>query len=338
MLDLKKLEESFVNDLPLLEPSTAYFNIVRRCNAGCKYCLDWTNDPSPSTDLTIEKIEEILRSLKKLGVSEVVFSGGEPYLRKDIIKVLQLAKTFEFTARIITNGTAFTEKNMLATIESGVTKIGVSIDSVDNVRFETIRGLNLELVKRNIGQLVKLREQHHKNLDLSLYVTITKLNIDDLIPLANYAKDLDVKIQFQPVHFAGTGLEDYIKKNLWPNEIENQKLELIVQELLEMRKKEKHIGSRPEYLAQIPSFFRNKTFYPMDRCYVSFVDIVIDQDLGVRPCWSMDPVGYLHQNSLEELWTSEKMKEIRTLIRLKKCPGCLYSCHINKKHVPLPLI
>ncbi|CAG0955876.1 PqqA peptide cyclase [Anaerolineales bacterium] len=336
MMDLNKLEKSFNTDIPQTEPTTAYFNVISRCNAGCRYCLDWKNNSNVNTDVSIQKIEEILTSLKKLGVIEVAFSGGEPYLRRDILDILRLAKNMGFVVRVITNGSAFTDKDMYKTIESGISKIGISIDSINATKFELIRGLNLDRVKSNIEKLVHLREQSHKTLDLSLYVTITKLNIEDLIPLAKYAQMLDVKIQYQPVHFSGTGLEDYILDNLWPNDQEINNITSVIYELIAMQKTVNNIGNRPEYLAQIPVFFRQKTFYPTNRCYVAYVDVVIDQDLGVRPCWSMFPVGFLTNHSLEELWVSEKMREMRSIIRLQQCPGCLYSCHINKKHVSLP--
>jgi len=207
---------------------------------------------------------------------------------------------------------------------------------VNSQKFKSIRGLDLELVKKNIEMLVKERDNKYKDLNISLYVTISNLNIDDLLPLADYAIKNNIKIQFQPVHYAGTGLENYILGNLWPNEVELIKLEKIINELIKIQKNAPNIGSRSEFLAQIPSFFRNKTFYPLDRCYVAYVDVNIDQDLGVRPCWSMEPIGFLSNEKLEDLWVSAQMKEIRSKIRMKQCPGCLYSCHINKKHVTLP--
>ena len=332
---LSRLRASFDADQPLLAPRIAYLNVIKRCNAGCKYCTDWKSDPDTTKDLPTSKVLEILEDLKLLGIQEVVLSGGEPFLRKDIFDIFESSIAFGLKVRTVTNGTAVTYQNAARLAKIGGLRIIVSIDSLDPVRMIRLRGLRLERVLGAIENLVAARSAVRADMYISLCVTITKHNIDDLVPLAEFAHSIGVGIAFQPVHFAGTGISDQILTDLWPNTAEVAKIERTVSALIELKRSGYAIGSRSDFLSQIPVFFRDKTFYPGEHCFAAYHDIVIDQDLGVRPCWSMEPLEYLNSKRIKDIWSSQRMKEQRALIRKKKCPGCMYSCHLNKGYVDL---
>jgi MoaA/NifB/PqqE/SkfB family radical SAM enzyme len=176
-------------------------------------------------------------------------------------------------------------------------------------------------------------------LRVSLYVTITKQNIDDLVDLAEYARSLGIEAQYQPVHFVGTGIEQTILTTLWPDASETARIAAAIDNLIEIAGDGSGtIGTRPDFLCQIPRFFAGRTFRP-EACTVAFTDIVIDGDLQLRPCWSMSGVGSVRaaqEGTLVSLWQSPEMTAARREIREKRCPGCLYSCHLNKPHINLP--
>jgi hypothetical protein len=163
------------------------------------------------------------------------------------------------------------------------------------------------------------------------------MNVDDLTALATYAAERDLAVSFQPVSSAGSGMADGVTNELWPDADEIGRLEATIDELEGMRAAGCRISNRPEFLAQIPDFFRRRTFYPGDACTVAYTDVVIDTEFGVRPCWPMEPVAYLSDTvRIEDVWFSQAMRDARRTIRLKQCPGCLYACHLDKRHTQLP--
>lgn len=70
------------------QPLHLTFFVTRRCNANCAFCFYLRNADHVRTDtkeLTLKEIQVISRSLGKL--LWVAFSGGEPYLRKDLVAI-----------------------------------------------------------------------------------------------------------------------------------------------------------------------------------------------------------------------------------------------------------
>jgi MoaA/NifB/PqqE/SkfB family radical SAM enzyme len=329
------LLEAYLRDEPQAPPRTAFVNILKRCNARCRYCTDWRASRDPRGDPSRDLLRGLFTDLVELGITDLVVSGGEPFLRRDVLDVLADAVALGLAVRVISNGSALTRDHVDALARLGVGRVGISIDSLEETRMRELRGLPVKRVMASIEMLAAL---HRENPDMrvSLFVTVTRRNIEDLMPLATYADALGISIQYQPVHWAGTGTELEILEQLWPTATEVDRLAEVISELVSWQQTgTSPIASSDRFLAQMPAFFVNRTFRPA-RCTVAYTDVVIDQDLNMRPCWSMDPVGSIARDSARRLWTSEQMRAARTQIRNGGCPGCLYSCHINKPHVELP--
>ena len=83
----------------LLDPTSS-------CNLKCIGC--WAADYKKNSDISYEKLDEVLTDATKLGVMDVLMSGGEPLIRKnDIIKLCEKHKRLNFG--MFTNGTLIDE-------------------------------------------------------------------------------------------------------------------------------------------------------------------------------------------------------------------------------------
>jgi MoaA/NifB/PqqE/SkfB family radical SAM enzyme len=76
------------------------YYVTYRCNAKCSFCDIWEK---PSPYINLKNVEENLKDLKKLGVSVIDFTGGEPLLHRELDEILRLAKSFGFITTITTN-------------------------------------------------------------------------------------------------------------------------------------------------------------------------------------------------------------------------------------------
>lgn len=85
-----------------------HIDITKRCNFRCLHCYH-TFDDYDNKDLTYEEIDEMFKILNELGVFKVTLSGGEPFLRKDIFKILKLGSKYHFIFEIFTNGSLLSE-------------------------------------------------------------------------------------------------------------------------------------------------------------------------------------------------------------------------------------
>ena len=89
-------------------PRTVQIEITNLCNARCIMCDRWNWDKKKAGNLTSNVMEKLFDDLINTGATEVIFSGGEPFMRPDFIDILALAKKSGLEVSIFTNGSLIT--------------------------------------------------------------------------------------------------------------------------------------------------------------------------------------------------------------------------------------
>ncbi len=169
--------------------------VTDRCNLRCFYCMPAKGIPhEPRAHLlSYEEIIRLLKVLGQLGFQKVRFTGGEPFLRKDFIKLLESTAEIEAykSIHITSNGTLL-QKHIPKLKQLGITKINLSIDSLDKERFHKItRRDDFDKVMQTFHLLVD------NGFKIKLNAVIMKgINTQDIIPLAELAKDNPVDVRF----------------------------------------------------------------------------------------------------------------------------------------------
>ncbi|MBM1106683.1 GTP 3',8-cyclase MoaA [Aurantibacter crassamenti] len=192
--------------------------VTDRCNLRCFYCMPAEGIVyEPKKDLlSYEEITRLLRVLGQLGFSKVRFTGGEPFLRKDFIKLLEhTAEIDAFNSiHITTNGTLL-QKHIVRLKELGITKINLSIDSLNAERFHKITRRNdFEKVMQTFHLLID------NGFQVKLNAVIMKgINTEDIIALAELTKNYNVDVRFiEEMPFNGgykENLEMYSAKDIY---------------------------------------------------------------------------------------------------------------------------
>jgi len=115
------------------------------CNLQCVHCLNASGPKDPwLKSLDKETVKRYIKEAEGLGVKEIYFTGGEPFLHKDILELLAFSLQVAPTT-VLTNGTMITEKmaDALAALarESPYSlEIRVSVDEIDPEKNDRIRG------------------------------------------------------------------------------------------------------------------------------------------------------------------------------------------------------
>lgn len=117
-------------------------SLTDRCNLRCTYCmpaegLDWL--PSPQLLSNAELLRLLDVAVRKLGVTDVRFTGGEPLLRKGLDEIIAGTAALRPRPRIAmtTNGIGFARRAE-ALRAAGLDRINVSLDTLDPHRFSAI--------------------------------------------------------------------------------------------------------------------------------------------------------------------------------------------------------
>ncbi len=104
--------------LLLIDPTSA-------CNLHCKGC--WAADYQKNSNLSYEKLDELFTDAQKIGVVQIIMSGGEPLMRKnDIIRLCE--KHRKLTFGLFTNATLIDEKFVEDLVRIGNLNVFVSIE------------------------------------------------------------------------------------------------------------------------------------------------------------------------------------------------------------------
>jgi pyruvate-formate lyase-activating enzyme len=76
------------------------WNITRACNLKCVHCYNDSGSQRAEDELSMQEAKEVLQDLAGFGVPSVLFSGGEPLLRKDLFEFLDCGRLFPPTERL----------------------------------------------------------------------------------------------------------------------------------------------------------------------------------------------------------------------------------------------
>jgi MoaA/NifB/PqqE/SkfB family radical SAM enzyme len=115
----------------LLNGSIMIWNFTNRCNLLCHHCYSKA-DANGVDSLTFEDIKKTVPSMQKAGVKFVIFSGGEPLIRKDIFDIAKLMKDYGIITYLSSNGMYITAKNSKQIVQD-FNYIGVSIDGDEQI-------------------------------------------------------------------------------------------------------------------------------------------------------------------------------------------------------------
>lgn len=120
---------------------TVSIELTHRCNLHCAHCcMNASNNLKEDTDLTLEKMKEMLDKIIIWNPKRIMLSGGEPMLRKDFSSILSyLRERFGGIIILSTNGTFINEKNASELVNQ-IDQFEISIDGIDEKTCSVIRG------------------------------------------------------------------------------------------------------------------------------------------------------------------------------------------------------
>jgi radical SAM protein with 4Fe4S-binding SPASM domain len=135
MLDIKlKIRSGHTSEREWMEPSilkTLFWNITYACNYHCGICFTDAGDPKPDELTTTEALATV-EKIHQAGIHDLILSGGEPFLRKDMIAILRHMAKFGIAVRIASNGSLLDQEILRRLRDETLAKsFQISLDTVD---------------------------------------------------------------------------------------------------------------------------------------------------------------------------------------------------------------
>jgi cyclic pyranopterin phosphate synthase len=170
-------------------------SITDRCNLRCFYCTPEGGQQSCRAELlTFEELEKVAEAAALAGISKIRITGGEPLERKGVVELCRRLNNIEGLEdlSLTTNGVRLKEFAR-PLFQAGVSRINVSLDTLQAERFTKITGRN-QLSKVLTG-IVEAREIGFYPIKINT-VVIREVNEDEIIDLARLSLTEPYHIRF----------------------------------------------------------------------------------------------------------------------------------------------
>jgi 12,18-didecarboxysiroheme deacetylase len=179
------------------------WNMTRRCNLKCVHCYAQAKDIEFENELSTEEGKDLIDDLASFGSPVMLFSGGEPTLRKDLPELAAYAREKGMRAVISTNGTLI-DRNMAKKLKDvGLSYVGVSLDGIreTNDKFRGMKGA-FDAALRG------LHNCQEEGIKVGLRFTINKQNVRDIPAIFDLLEEEKIpRICFYHLVYAGRGSE-----------------------------------------------------------------------------------------------------------------------------------
>ena len=115
-------------------------SVTDRCDFRCVYCMSEDMEFVPRSELlTLEELAQIARTFVELGVNKIRITGGEPLVRRNVIKLFQdIGRLPGLRELVLTTNGSQLARLAPELKEAGVKRINISLDSLDPEKFHHI--------------------------------------------------------------------------------------------------------------------------------------------------------------------------------------------------------
>ena len=205
--------------------------VTDRCNLRCTYCMPNENMVfSPRSELlSLEEMTSLIEVFEELGIEKIRITGGEPFMRKDIMKFIErIAESKHIKSWFITTNGVLMEPFIPQLKALGISGVNLSLDTLEADQF-------LKLTKRNDFHKVwsALESMLKNNIKVKINTVIQKgVNDRELVAMAQLAKTypVDVRfIEFMPFNGGQFNSSDFLSEETMINEI-SKNIDLVPRE------------------------------------------------------------------------------------------------------------
>lgn len=289
-------------------------SLTDRCNLKCKWCIA-ENRGDSTKSLQIESLLKFISDFKRLGGKALTFSGGgEPTLYPFFEIATLKAVENQVELGLMTNG--FFSKKLIPIIGDNFRWVRISLDTLNKDTYTKCKGVDaVDIVVSNIKEL---RNHNCKvGINCNIGENISIEDIKEIIGLVDFSD----YIQFRPIlprYFKNENIQ--INEEVWNflKELNHPKVNISVDKFKDLN---------------------NQNLFPFETCEGHFFSPILNSDGDIKVCMyhptdSRFSFGNIHQNSLEEIWSSQQRKDsiqfIRNLDYKKNCQMCCKLFELNK--------
>jgi 12,18-didecarboxysiroheme deacetylase len=214
------------------------WNCTRTCNLRCVHCYAGSEAKQYEGELTTDEAKAMIDDLAAYGSPVLLFSGGEPTLRPDVVELMKHAKQAGMRCVLSTNGTTITPEKAQEYAEVGLSYVGVSLDG-GQVTHDKFRGMPGSFERAMEG----IRNSRKAGIKVGLRMTINKGNVQDIDEIFDIMEKEQVnRACFYHLVYAGRGTK------LMEEDLDHEQTRAAVQKIMKRTRDWFDRGGKPEIL------------------------------------------------------------------------------------------
>ena len=185
------------------------WNMTKRCNLKCAHCYARSDETAGQDEMNTDQAKALIDDLAEFGSPVLLFSGGEPLVRADLLRLAHYAVGNGMRAVISTNGTLITREKARDLKEVGLSYVGISLDGGEGIH-DAFRGVPGAYAKAMQG----LENCQLEGLKVGLRFTISQRNQQEVPEVFSLLREREIpRVCFYHLVYSGRGSE-LIKEDL----------------------------------------------------------------------------------------------------------------------------
>lgn len=347
-------------------PREIKYEITFRCNLRCIMCplAAAFDDPGSKLvrewkeekELTTQEIFNLIDDAARMGVKKIGITGGEPFLRKDIIEIVQHIKKNKLKAAILSNGTLIDQRTAERIVQTGLDTLQFSIDGSEEIH-NRIRNSSTAYAKSmDAARFVRqaMMQNKARKPALSFCCTISSENVGSFKRIVDAAKAVDASISFGYLFYTTKEMEKKTNQEVQIGDVkgENQDIpdylkrfdvERLYTEVVETKRFARDIGVSVTFepdltKEEIRRRFEDDTYAYTNKCFYPWYALRINPYGAVYPCSMNMRMGSIREEPLSAIWNNEAYIRFRTKLKQQMLfPKCAKCCKLNDQlwtHLP----
>lgn len=299
------------------------WHLTERCNLRCRHCYQSGSVPEMGYEEICRAVDNV-RSAIQSWVTEYEmqmspsfhFTGGEPFLRKDLFEILGYVRDCGFSVSLMSNGTLIDSDTARRIKEAGVNDVQISLDGLEPTH-DSLRGRGS--YRRTLQGIRNLVAQ---GVEANINLTVSRINVGQMGKLVRLAEELRVSaIAFSRLVPTGRGA------GLSSEALTREEVAYFYSELRRDKDNPKVVVTSRDPLAAIAEMSGEsaQAEMPIGGCAAGIFGVTITADGTIMPCRRMDlPIGNIKEVSFRELWAGSPV--LWSLRRQEDYHGGCESC------------
>jgi MoaA/NifB/PqqE/SkfB family radical SAM enzyme len=348
-------------------PRNLTFEITYRCNLRCVMCPLYnelkkgsksklSTAIKASNELSTDEIISFLKDAASSGIKTFTITGGEPFIRDDLLAIVREAKSLNLTTTIISNGTLIKKDTINDILESGLDYLSFSLDGPQDVHDsirnskgafnKTVNAIDwITSEKKKAGSLYPL---------ISINCTISAYNMGKLSDILYIAETYRVPITYQYLYYTTKEMEEQTNSlyHIGSAKYEDQDLNELVKKI-DCTTLQEEINKIIDYAVaknlaikfqpplkndEIARRFYDDSYAYVSKCFLPWYALRVNPFGNVYPCSMSIIMGNIKQNKLATIWNGEKYISFRKALKnhklFPKCTKCCVLCDKLWSYLP----